>query len=261
MPTFEFAGAPVFFWGNEPDGAVAGPPLVLLHGAGGTHLHWPPLLRRATGFPVVAFDLPGHGKSGGEARESVADYSALLEAWADAQGVERMVVGGHSLGAAIALDFALAHPQRTAGLALVGASARMAVSPAILNGLRDDFAATVELITQYSYRPGVEPERLEKHAAHLRAVGQAVLRADFAACDAFDARERVGEIRVPTLILGAAQDKMTPPRRSEELHKAIAGSELRILPDTGHMIPIEQPQVSAELIANFMGRLHGHAVE
>lgn len=255
MPTFEFAGGPIFFWSNAPGGAPAGPPLVLLHGAGGTHLHWPPLLRRATGFRVVAFDLPGHGKSGGAARESVEDYCALLAAWADAQGVERLIVGGHSLGAAIALGFALAHPQRTAGLVLAGASARMAVSPAILHGLRDDFAATVELITQYSYGPGVEPERLEKHAAHLGAVGQTVLRADFAACDAFDVRERVGEVRVPTLILGAAQDKMTPSRRSEELHRAIAGSELHVLPDTGHMIPIEQPDATTELIAAFVEKL------
>ena len=137
----------------------------------------------------------------------------------------------------------------------------MAVSTAILDGLRDDFAATVDLITRYSYGPGVEPERLEKHAAHLRAVGQAVLCADFAACDAFDARERVGEIRAPTLILGAAQDKMTPPRRSEDLHRAIAGSELRILPETGHMIPIEQPDATTELIGDFVARLYGHALE
>lgn len=256
MATFEFDDAAVFYWTNEAQGAAATrPPLVLFHGAGGTHLHWPPRLRRAAGFPVVAFDLPGHGKSAGTVRENVEEYGALLAAWADAQGAKRMIVGGHSLGAAIALGFALAHPQRTAGLVLVGASARMAVSPAIRDGLRDDFYATCDMIVGYSYGPQVGAEQRQKYADGLRAVGQATLRADFAACDAFDVRERVGEIRAPTLIVGAAHDKMTPPRRSEELHRAIAGSELHLLPDTGHMIPIEQPDATTELIVAFTTKL------
>ena len=55
---------------------VTRPPLVFIHGAGGTHLHWPPQVRRMVGQRILALDLPGHGKSGGVGSQNIADYAS-----------------------------------------------------------------------------------------------------------------------------------------------------------------------------------------
>ena len=51
------------------------PPVILIHGAGGTHLSWPPQIRRLSDEHIFAIDLPGHGKSGGAGRQSIDEYA------------------------------------------------------------------------------------------------------------------------------------------------------------------------------------------
>jgi len=64
-----------------------GPALILIHGAGGSHLHWPAALRRMPGATVYAVDLPGHGRSEGPGRERIEDYVADIVRFMDAVGV------------------------------------------------------------------------------------------------------------------------------------------------------------------------------
>lgn len=72
--------------------------LVLVHGAGGSHLDWPAPLRRLKGANVYALDLPGHSRSEGTGRSSIAAYRDFLLAFLDALGLERATVVGHSMG-------------------------------------------------------------------------------------------------------------------------------------------------------------------
>ena len=253
MPIFEYHGQAVFYT-THADASFAQPPLVLVHGAGGSHLHWPAHLRRLGGAPVYAFDLPGHGHSGGAGYSSIAEYSNLLAAWRQALALPPFVLAGHSMGSAIALSFALNHPDDLAGLVLIGASSRLPVAPAILDGIQQDFDATSELITSLCYGPATSPAKRQKNVEFLRKVGSQVLLGDYLACNGFDITDRLAELRTPTLIIGAIHDKMTPAKLSERLQQRITGSELHLL-DCGHMIPIEQPQQTTTLIGAFLTRL------
>ncbi len=94
-------------------------PLVLIHGAGGDHLSWPPEIRRLTDERVFTLDLPGHGKSKGPGRQSVADYAESVVGFMNAADLSRAVFIGHALGGAIALTLAIDHPQRVAGIGLI----------------------------------------------------------------------------------------------------------------------------------------------
>ncbi|MFB9128128.1 alpha/beta fold hydrolase [Paraburkholderia dipogonis] len=98
-------------------------PLVLLHGIGsGARRRGCSSSRdSATTRRVLAWDAPGYGASTPVAAESpaAADYASVLQEWLDALGIERCVLLGHSLGAIIAGAFAVAHPQRVAGLLLL----------------------------------------------------------------------------------------------------------------------------------------------
>jgi pimeloyl-ACP methyl ester carboxylesterase len=66
---------------------------------------------------------------------------------------------------------------------------------------------------------------------------------------------RVGEIAVPTLCIVGAQDRMTPLKYSEYMHSRITGSQLAIVEDAGHMLPLEKPEEYNERLLGFISFL------
>jgi len=103
--------------------AGAGPPILFLHGLGGQLLHFRhPLFHRLEGdFHLVAVDRPGSGYSVAArgSRGTLSEQAAAVAAFIDAQGLERPLVVGHSLGGAVALALALDYPDKVGGLALL----------------------------------------------------------------------------------------------------------------------------------------------
>ncbi|MEW6401813.1 MAG: alpha/beta hydrolase [Chloroflexota bacterium] len=230
------------------------PPLILLHGAGGFHLSWPPEVRRIPGAHIYALDLPGHGQSPGTGRPTINEYADDVENCLRTLGMSQAVIAGYSMGSAIALTLALNYPDYVCGLILIGGGARLRVSPVILDGLRqpDRYLATVQLINDYSFAPTVTPRLKELSTQRMAATRQTVLINDFLASDSFDVSDRLGEINVPTLIICGAHDRMTPLRNSEFLHDGIANSRLEVVENAGHMAIFEQPGIMIDLIARFL---------
>lgn len=231
------------------------PPVVLIHGAGGTHLYWPPEIRRLPGYHVYAPDLPGHGNSGGRGMQSINAYTQALVSWLDALDLHSSVLIGHSMGSAMALSLALDHPRRVLGLGLIGAGARLRVSPELLEQTSNQttFANGVAMIICRSFSPQA-PERLVDLATRRMAETRAsVLYSDFLACDEFDVRDRLAELRQPALVLCGADDQMTPVRHAQFLASAINNAVLNIVPNAGHMVMLEQPLVVASAISDFVG--------
>ena len=226
--------------------------LVLVHGAGGSHLDWPASLRRLKKANVYALDLPGHGRSDGMGRSSIAAYRDFLLAFLDGLDLERAVAVGHSMGGAIALDLALHYPDRLAGLVLVSSGARLRVAPAILTGILADFEATVDLVCDYAYGPAASEQLKRLGRQRMLKTPPEVIRGDYAACDAFDVMERLGAIRCPTLVIGGSADMLTPPKYSVYLHEHIPGAELVLVDAAGHMVMLEKPEVVAKTVSKFI---------
>jgi pimeloyl-ACP methyl ester carboxylesterase len=138
---------------------AAGPPLVLVHGAGGTHRHWPEELRALPGRRVLALDLPGHGGSPGPSLSSIGAYARSVLAALDALEIPSAVLAGHSMGGAIALTLALEAPSRVAGLALVATGAKLRVSKFVLDATADPaaLAASAGTMSDYAFGAAAGP--------------------------------------------------------------------------------------------------------
>jgi pimeloyl-ACP methyl ester carboxylesterase len=255
MPTVTVTGEQLHYQVHHGAARADGPPLVLVHGAGGNLMHWPGDLRRLPCHTVYAFDLPGHGKSGGAGRAEIGAYAEVVRGFVEALELVPFVLAGHSMGGAIALEFALRHPARLAGLILVGTGAKLRVAPEILTGVLDDYAGTAELLAQRAHGERADPNLLRLYTRRLREVDPRTLRDDFLACDAFDRRADVSRIMTPTLILCGDADRMTPVKFSQHLHGQIAGSQLIVVPVAEHMVMLEQPAAVSASVAAFLSDL------
>jgi len=251
MPYVTVVGEKIFYTLHQGD-TRGKRNLVLVHGAGGSHLDWPASLRRLSEANVYTLDLPGHNRSEGTGRSSVAAYRDFLLAFLDVLGLEKAVVVGHSMGGAISLDFALHYPDRLAGLILVGSGARLRVAPAILTGILSDFEATVDLILDYAFGPGATEQLKRLGRQRLLKTPPQVLHGDYAACDAFDVMERLGEVHCPTLVIGGTADRLTPPKYAIYLRDHIPGAELVLVDAAGHMVMLEKPEIVARAISKFI---------
>lgn len=228
-----------------------GPALILIHGAGGSHLHWPAALRRLPGATVYAIDLPGHGRSEGPGRERIEDYVAEIVRFMDAVEVSRGVLVGHSMGGAIAQMTALTAPERVAGLVLVGTGARLRVAPALLDGILQDARGALALITEWAWGPEADPAMVARGRQMMARVDPRVVWGDFAACDRFDIRERVGEITAPTLVITGSEDRMTPAKFGQWLAERIL-ARFVLIEGAGHMVMLEKPDQVASAVREWL---------
>lgn len=251
-------------------GPAAGPPVVLIHGWGCSvftfHRTIAPLAE--AGFRVLAADLKGHGLS--DKPLAAGDYStpamvAHFRDILDAFGVGRAAVVGHSLGGALALDFALASPDRvsrlallapvglgrTAVVSLVRALTPRAVAP-VLPHLIGRWVAKLVLRLAYGSFHGFSERDVDEYWAPSQF--PAAARAAVAMAHEFDwsplPPDRLATLRPATLVVVGSRDRMIEPRSAGRLLASRPGVELRIVRGAGHVALEERPdEVNAALLA------------
>jgi len=233
-----------------PDEAKNLPALILMHGAGAASQQWPYRLRRLPGWQVFSPDLPGHGRSGGQVERKIEGYAARVLEWMEAVSIERAVLVGHSMGAAIALAMAIQAGEKVRGLILLGAAARFPVNPMLLEKLSVPLWAQegVNLIVKWSFSKGADQRLRQDYFKQLIANQAGVVHNDFAACSVFDVTARLSEIRQPVWLLCGEEDVMVPLRLSQELAGAIPKAKLRLLSHCGHMFFQEHAAETAAAI-------------
>lgn len=232
---------------------AGGPPLILLHGAGGRKEMWSAVARRlgksAPNRPVVLVDLPGHGQSPPPGCADVAHYADVVCELAADQGWERFGVGGHSMGGAVAQVVAARCPDQVSELILVATGPRIPIAPVLFDLLPDQADAVAMLFKEWGFGPHAPAFLVDQAMAPFAQTDPAVIRDDLAACRDWQADGRLAGIRARTLIVLGELDRMIKPKITASLADMIPGARLETLPETGHMIPVERDRDLAALIA------------
>ena len=261
-------GAPLYAYTGDKTFDPALPTVVLIHGVLGDHSVWLWQSRYLAnhGFNVLAIDLPGHGRSGGEAPASVEQAADAIAALLDATGARQAALVGHSWGSLIAMEAAARLGPRVSHLALIGTAAPMKVSPVLIEASQSDPEAALKMINIFSRSTLASPSGagLWVYGASM-ALGRRVLRGNpavnvfhrgFVACDQYaGGTAAMAAIACPVLFVLGALDQMTPPKAAQPLIDAARGAgrpvQVRHLP-VGHHQMTEAPRETVAALRDFL---------
>src|SRR3979490_574267 len=232
------------------------PSVVLLHGAGFDHTTWALHSRWFAhhGYSVLAPDLPGHGRSSGNALPTISDMADWTAALLDAGGPKAKLVG-HSMGSLIALETSARHPDKVSGLSLIGTAATMTVGPDLLKAAQANDPDAFDMVSIWglgfkaelggSLAPGMWMHQGAQRV--LQQTRPGVLFNDLNACNSYQgALAAAAQVKVPTTFVLGERDMMTPAKAGKTLAAATPNARTVVLPGAGHMMMVEAPD---ELLA------------
>jgi pimeloyl-ACP methyl ester carboxylesterase len=240
-----------------------GEKVLLLHGAGGNARSWYFQKEYLKAYvEVIPVDMPGHGvNAAGDGLHSIEEYRDHVYEVTRKLGIDKCYVAGHSMGGAVALSLALAHPDLLKGLILITTGAKLRIVPEILKGLNTDKEKAIQTIMDFGFAQTSPANLKEGGVKEMMECKTEVIYGDFNACEHFDATDSVNRIKVPTLIIAGKYDLLAPPKFSEYLHRQIEGSRLVLVEDAGHMVTLEKPKEVNEAIQEFItATSHGSQV-
>lgn len=251
----------------------AGPPIVLVHGLANSVITWRKNVEAlGRNFRVIALDLPGHGLSDmPKVRFDLPEGAAFVASFLDEMGVDRGHLVGNSMGGAVALELALARPDRTASLTLADSAGLGREISFVLR------LGSLPLLGEYARRPTlkgvrnlvrwlvhdpnlVDEDELPLRLSYLKREGSAqallgFLRTGVGLFGQRPATRRdavLSSVSVPTLIVWGAQDPLFPIEQAQGAAHAIPGATLHVFDACGHWPQYEHPEAFNRLLGDFV---------
>ncbi len=249
-------------------------PLVFVHGLGGQWQNWlENIPRLAQERRVLALDLPGFGLTP-EPRDgeiSIPGYGRCVDAFCDKLGLGKVDMVGNSMGGFVVAEVAIQFPERVSRLVLVSAAGITSADSLQAPILTFGRVATALATNTAARHRRVAARPLGRHAAlALVARHPRLLKADLAyegffkgagkggfddalrACLEYDFRDRLPDVKVPTLIIWGEKDSIIPVRDAHEFERLIADSRKLVMKDTGHIPMAERPEAFNDVLVEFL---------
>ena len=227
--------------------------IVFIHGSGGSGRFWQAQINGLAGrVNAVALDLPGHGRSGKDGKNTIEDYARAVLEYIEAADIPRPVPCGLSIGGAIVQQLLLDFAEKFQAGILIGTGARLKVLPMFFETIETDYSKFVEMLCKFSASEKTAPELVQPFREDLLKCDPRVTLGDFQACNGFDVMERLAEISVPVLVISAQDDKLTPPKYADFLESAISNTTRAHISDAGHIASMEKPGEVNQAIIEFL---------
>lgn len=242
-----------------------GPLLTICGGLGDSLRNWNLLIRKLEKqFRILFVENRGAGQSSRPTEPyTMVDMAADVKAVFEQEGITQTLFLGFSMGGRIAQQFTLDYPDCVEKLVLISTSAtwhyRFPPKPHVretlnqFQGTDEDFMKIYEILYAPAYRHRFSPEAFAKFRKG-DPYPQTVLdfQLQLQAIESFDARERLSEIQVPTLIQAGEQDALTPVQNAQWLHSLLPNSKICTYPEAGHIVQIEAQKEFLEDLTGFL---------
>jgi 3-oxoadipate enol-lactonase len=239
-------------------------PVIFVNSLGTDHRIWDGVVDRLAGNRrCIAYDKRGHGMSDLSPHPyAIADLATDLLALADHCGIERFVVCGVSVGGMIALASAAAAPDRIAGLVLCDTAPRIG-TPDMWNirigqARNDGLSSIADNVMERWFSAGFRATRQDELAGWRNLLIRTPADGYAATCAAIrdvDLTVEAQSIEVPALVIAGADDLSTPPDLVRSLAELVPDAQFEIMASVGHIPSIEQPDLLATLLGDFLETL------
>lgn len=249
-------------------GLPQGMPVVFIHGFPFSHAMWDPqMMALPHDVRAVSYDVRGHGQSDpGDGQYTIELFVDDLIGLLDELAIKQAVICGLSMGGYIALRAVERHPERVQALVLCDTRSesdpnegRIKRAGQMKSVKQTGSKAFAEGFVKAVFAEGTftkNPQAIKTIQGIIEATPPLVIAGTLLALAArTDTTPALAGIKVPTLIMVGEHDALTPPAASEAMHKAIKGSELKIIPGAAHMSNLENPAAFNEHLLSFLKRL------
>jgi pimeloyl-ACP methyl ester carboxylesterase len=242
-------------------------PIVLLHGVGCDSRMFRPIVGRLEDSRVlIPWNMPGYGTKPLDGSVTFAGLADDVVADLDARGIGKAILLGHSIGGMIAQEVAATYPDRVAALILSGTTAvfgsrdgtfqkeflKARLAPLDAGKTMAELASTFATGLLGS---NPDPDAGSAVAALTAELPEASYRAGLECLVTFNRRAELAGISVPTLLIAGEEDTNAPLKTMQRMAEIIPGARLVVLPQTGHLAPLECPDRFAEAVRQFLKTL------
>jgi 3-oxoadipate enol-lactonase len=243
-----------------------GPPVVCIHGLGGTSNTWTPVLRALRGFKVIRIDLPGSGRSAaGTAELTIERMAQTVAAVCKQLEIAGAHFVGHSMGTIVCQHVATRHPALVKGLALFGPLAcppeaarpniRARAQKALAGG-----AVAMQEIADAIVQGATSASTREALPVSVALVRESLMRQDAQgygrSCEALAAAQSAAleDIAVPVLLVTGDEDGVAPPSAVRDMATRLPNARVTVLNRCGHWTTFERPTECSHQLEEFLRR-------
>lgn len=239
------------------------PTVIFLHGSGLDHTFWG-LHSRFFAFrqySVLVPDFPGHTHSEGPDLTSIEAMTDWLNDVVETLEIQNISLVAHSQGCLIALEFASRYPQRLRTVSFIASGLSTPVNAALIESAEQNPEAAIAMMLSWGFGPAGHLHQGPIPGNSMVAGGRKVMRGnvpnelatDLKACNAYrNGKAAAARITVPVQVILAGKDRMAPRKAGMELVNHLNDPEVHIVPQSGHMVPQEAPDICRNLLKTFI---------